>query len=262
MKLLHQGNHKLTFSRSRNLDYPTHVHNAVELVVLEEGTTDIFWGKSTTRLHPGDIFISFPNQVHGYTASRNVRCYLLIIPLHPILEPYGSVLVEKLPRSPFLRRGQWEHTGMLPLLEMAYRDKNADPPVVQGYLLAIIGKLLPLFTLEDAATVPPDALQRVLQYVNGHYTQPLRREQIAHATGYNESYVSHIFSEQLHVCLTDYLLSLRLLDARRLLEQTDMPIGAIALERGFGSIRSFNRVFSQKTGLSPTAYRQAAQLAR
>lgn len=260
MKLLHQGNHKLTFTRSGNLDYPTHVHNAVELVVLEEGTTDIFWGKGHTTLHAGDIFFSFPNQVHGYSGSRDVCCYLLIIPMQPFLVPYSSTLLEKLPASPFLHREQWEHTGLLPLLEMAYRDaKTASEPVIQGYLQVIIGKLLALMSLGSSSSVPPDALQSVLLYVNDHYTQPLSRKQIAHATGYNESYISHIFSDTLHISLTEYILSLRLPDARKLLQQTDLPVSRIALELGFGSIRSFNRIFAQKTGLSPSAYRQEAQ---
>lgn len=260
MKLLHQGNHKLTFSRSGNLDYPAHVHNAVELVFMEKGSCRIFWGKGSATLEAGDVFFSFPNRVHGYTDSKDVTAYLLIVPLHPFLTPYSATLLEQLPILPVLHKEQWEGLGLSELLDLAWRDKpTASLSVMQGYLLTIIGKLLALFPLEDSSTVAPDALQSVLLYVNAHYTQPLSREAIAHATGYDPSYLSHIFTEQLHISLTEYLLTLRLTDARRILRQTDLPVSRIALDLGFGSIRSFNRAFARKIGMSPSAFRQKAQ---
>ena len=258
MKLLHQGNHRLTFSRSKNLDYPPHVHNAVEIVVLKKGSCRIFWGKGSDILEAGDIFFAFPNQVHGYEGSRDVQSYLLIIPLQPMLTPYRNTLLEQLPTHPVLHREQWEASGLLTLLDMAWEDK-ADSLVLQGYLLAIVGKLLGLFSLEDSSGFAPDALRSVLLYVNAHYTQPLSREEISKATGYDPSYISHIFTQQLQVSLTEYLLALRMADARRLLLESDQPVSRIGLDLGFGSIRSFNRAFARKTGMSPSAFRQMAQ---
>lgn len=260
MKLLHQGNHKLTFSRSANLDYPAHVHSAVEIVVLLEGSCRIFWGRGSAMLEAGDIFFSFPDRVHGYEDSRDLKAYLLIIPLQPFLTPYRTMLMERLPSCPVLHREQWEDSGILTLLDMAWADKATAPlPVLQGYLLTIVGKLLEMLPLEDSNTIAPDALQSVLLYVNAHYTHPLSREAIAHATGYDPSYISHLFTRQLQISLTEYLLALRMADACRLLQETDWSVSRIGLELGFGSIRSFNRAFARKTGMSPSAFRQQAQ---
>ena len=44
---------------------------------------------------------------------------------------------------------------------------------------------------------------------------------------------------------TDIVNCLRLKEAKRLLEQTDMPISELAYEAGFGSIRNFNRLFEK-----------------
>ena len=259
MKLLHQGNHNFTFSRKPNLDYPAHVHNAVEIVIMEQGHSTVISGKDRYRLEAGDIFVSFPNQIHGYENSTDYKGYVLILPIHPNLTPYRSFLLEQVPVDPFLRKGQWEHTGILTLIRMAYADrKTAQPAVLQGYWLVIVGKLLSLLTLQDARAISADALHAALVYVNNNYTLPLTRGDVAKATGYTESYISHIFSSYLNTSFSDYVTSLRLLDARKLLSGTDRPISAIAMELGFGSIRSFHRIFAAQVGITPQAYRQTS----
>jgi AraC-like DNA-binding protein len=50
----------------------------------------------------------------------------------------------------------------------------------------------------------------------------------------------------------------RVQDAAVLIAQTDAPIKDIAEEAGFSSIATFNRVFKDITGKSPSAYRKDA----
>lgn len=257
MKLLHQGNHRLLLSRSGRLDYPMHLHNALELVFLTGGTTTVIHDGKRIPLSAGDVFLAFPNLIHGYENSRDIEEYLMIIPVSPYLSAYHSTLTQKIPTDPVLRKGHWEHTGVPQLLELAYQDWNtASKHVIQGYILTIIGKLLPLLTLKDAPDANADALRCALLYIHEHYTQPLTRKDIAKAVGYTESHLSHMFSDVLKTSLTGYITSLRIGDALQLLSGTDLSVSQIALSLGFGSIRSFNRAFQKDMGLSPSAYRQ------
>lgn len=260
MKLLHQGNHQFRFYKPKNLDFPLHLHNAVEIVFLTGGSADVLYSGSRRPLGPGEVFICFPNQVHGYENSKDTRGYVLIIPVNPYLSAFRSTLDQKLPAEPILPTGTWEHTALAQLLNFAYQDLNtASKQVTQGYLLLIVGKLLSLLHLKDAASGSADVLQTVLLYVNEHYTQPISRKDIAKAVGCNESYISHLFSDTFQTTLTDYITSLRLSDALELLTNTTQPVSQIALSLGFGSIRSFNRIFAKKMHMSPTAYREAAK---
>ena len=127
---------------------------------------------------------------------------------------------------------------------------------MQGYFQVLIGKLLGQLTLQDADSVSDDALRTILLFINDHYTEPLTRKAIAKAVGYNESYISHLFSQTLKTTLPEYIHSLRLSDATRLLSQTDQSVTRIALDLGFGSLRNFNRVFLKETGMTPTQYHQ------
>jgi len=255
VKLLHQGNHALTLSFRKNLDFPTHLQNAIELVVLTSGHTTALCGGQRFSVSAGDVLVVFPNQAHGFENST-AECYVMIIPMNPYLSAYHSILDQKVPTDPVLRKGLWEHTNLLPLLEIACREwKTVSSNVRQGYILVIVDKLLSLLSLTDVPPVNADVLQSILLYLNAHYKEPLTRQEIARAVGYNESYISHIFSQTLRTTLTDYLTSLRLSDALNLLCGTNLTVSQVALYLGFGSIRSFNRAFLRKMGISPTAYR-------
>lgn len=257
MQLLYQNHSRFQFSYStRKLDFVPHLHSAVEIFFFTQGTSMVLHGSQWQRMSAGDVFVAFPNQIHGYEQSEDIRGYLLIVPVKPYLSAYYSTLMNKTPVTPCLHKAQWEASGLLELLALAERDKaTASETVMQGYLHVIMGKLLSLLTLKDSHTESDDALKKILRYLNDHYTGPVSRSDIARAVGYNESYVSHIFSDTLKTTIPDYINSMRINDASRLLAETDLPITRIASDLGFGSIRNFNRVFLKQKGVSPKEYR-------
>lgn len=260
MKLLHQGNHELRLSHRNNLDFPVHLQNAMEVVVMTSGQSTAICGSRRYLLSEGDLFVAFPNQVHGFENSGSSAGYVLIVPVSPNLSAYHTLLEQKVPAEPVLRKKALEGTNLMALLEMAYQEwSRASKNLQQGYVLVLTDKLLSLLTLVDAQPVSGDALQSVLRFLNDHYREPLTRRSIARAVGYNESHLSHVFSQVLDTTLTDYITTLRINDALSLLTGTDLPVSQIALQLGFGSIRSFNRCFHRKMRLSPTAYRAAVR---
>lgn len=245
----------------KTLDFEPHIHNEVEIVFLTEGSSVIHCGTKERTLHPGEIFIAFPNQIHSYEKSVDSRGYLLIIPVKPFLSGYSGVLLTKEPTEPVFRPPDGELQALQTLLELAYADKDTAPEaVMHSYLQLIVGKIISMLQLEDATSGADEILKAVILYVNAHYTEPLTRKEIAKAVGYNESYISHLFSDTLKTSIPNYINALRVHDATKLLRQTDLPISSIANILGFGTLRNFNRVFLRETGQSPKAYRSAVKL--
>ena len=255
MKLLRQDNAKIQFQSRNTLDFPQHIHDVLEVVFLHRGSATAVCGNRRYDLRAGDVFLSFPNLPHGYEDSQNVLCDVLIIP-SGVLHAWRSQLSQKFPAEPVLPRGSWETSGVPVLLDMIRpeRQRMAEG-IKQGYAMVIAGKLLSVLPLSDRDPETGDTLRRLLEYLADHYREPLTRKELAEAVGYNESYISHVFAARLGTTLKAYITSLRLRDARELLTETDMSISQISMELGFGSIRSFNRVFAQEEGISPSAYR-------
>lgn len=245
----------------KTLDFEPHIHNEVEIVFLTDGTSVIHCGSRERVLHPGEIFIAFPNQIHSYENSKGSRGYLLIVPLKPHLSAYTGVLTTKIPIEPVLSVPEEDAQALQTLLDLAYADReSASETVMHSYFQLIVGKLLGMLQLEDAVSGADEILKAVILYVNAHYTEPLSRKEIAKAVGYNESYISHLFSDTLKTSIPNYINALRVYDAAKLLRQTDLPISTVANTLGFGTLRNFNRVFLKETGKSPKAYRATAKL--
>lgn len=258
MRLLYEGRKGYILDyRIHQLDYPMHVDSAVEVFLCTAGRSTVQCGDDRYEIGPGDIFFCFPNQPHGYVDSDQVEGYILIVPVKPLLAPYHRTLMYQHPVCPVVRQSGWQQGDIGTLLRMAYSERGiVSETVMQGYLLTIIGKLLSLFSLEQGNSGAEDAVRKIILYLNDHYTEPVTRKQIAAALGYNESYISHIFSQTLRTTLPRYLNSLRVYDASRLLTETEMTVAQIAVSLGYGSIRTFNRVFLEETGKTPRDYRQ------
>ena len=257
MKLLHQENPNIRLHCRDTLDFPPHLHDVLEVVFVRRGTATALCNGRRYSLKPGDLFLSFPNQAHGYEDSQNIRCDVLILPANPFLAPWRQLLTQNIPAEPVLPPEVWQNTHIPALLDMLrpVRRKLEDA-VLQGYGMVIAGLLLPLVPLQSRAAAGNDTMQQLIRYVGEHYREPLTRREVARAVGYNESYISHLFSEQMGTGLTEYITSLRLKDAKELLTDTELTVSQISLILGFGSIRSFNRVFAKAFGMTPSAWRK------
>ena len=258
MKPIYQDNHRFRFYKGfKPVDFPPHLHGAVEVFYFLEGESRAQCGTQKYRLVAGDLFIAFPNQIHGYEESRNAYVFNMIIYPKPWLMPYYNLLTEKLPVLPSLKKGSFEHTGLPRLFELAWQDQDTvSKEIMQGYLTVIFGKLLALLELQDAKN---DTARDILMYIHEHYQEPITRRDISRALGYTESYISHLFSDTMKTSLPDYINALRIEDAKELLIGTDMSVSQITGNLGFGSVRNFSRAFRKHTSTTPKDYGKTAE---
>jgi transcriptional regulator GlxA family with amidase domain len=78
----------------------------------------------------------------------------------------------------------------------------------------------------------------------------------AHA-GVSPRTFARCFREETGTTPLQWLLAQRVLEARRLLEASDLPVEAVAWRCGFGSAASLRDHFRRATATTPTAYRRA-----
>ncbi|MEO6972426.1 MAG: AlkA N-terminal domain-containing protein [Rhodoferax sp.] len=105
--------------------------------------------------------------------------------------------------------------------------------------------------------LPPEGARFALGRPGGETPASPTMEQLAARLGVSDRHVRRIFEAQFGVSPMQYLQTRRLLTAKQLLADTDLPITQIALISGFGSVRRFNAAFVAHYKLNPTQLRRA-----
>ena len=80
---------------------------------------------------------------------------------------------------------------------------------------------------------------------------------LAARLGVSDRHLRRIFETHFSVSPLQYLQTRRLLTAKQLLADTQLPVAQIALASGFASVRRFNTVFVERYGLNPSQLRRS-----
>lgn len=246
---------RVTMGITKNLDFPPHIHEDVELVYMVRGTCTAYCQEKRYDLTPGDFFLVFPEQVHHYFNSIDCEAYLVIV--NPSFLPrYSGILRQKAPTSAVLPN---DDEDLVALLRMANKEHQAsgDRAMILDLLTVCFGKLLNRCQL-DTQLKEDGTVAQIVKYCSTHYKEPITIQSVAKELYLSQSHISHTFHNKMNITFPNYVNSLRLDDAVHLLELSGHTIEQIAELSGFPTVRTFNRVFRAKFGLSPSQYRKSS----
>lgn len=113
----------------------------------------------------------------------------------------------------------------------------------------------------QAQYAPPpqsgDVLDGLLEWAAARLASPLSVADMAAFLNVSERTLARRFADRLGTGPGAWLLARRVAEARRLLEETDLPVEAIAARVGFASAVNLRRRFRAHVGTTPGAYRRA-----
>lgn len=98
-------------------------------------------------------------------------------------------------------------------------------------------------------------VQKVKEYVNEHYSEPLKLSDIADLVGMSPVAFSRFFRHRTGRTLSDYITDIRLGYAARMLVDSSRNISEICYECGFNNLSNFNRTFKAKRNYTPREFR-------
>jgi len=98
---------------------------------------------------------------------------------------------------------------------------------------------------------------KAMEFLYANLADPgVRLDDCARAAGLSRHHFGRIFRSQLGQSPMDYLASIRMAHACYLLRETHLRVCEIANEVGYEDALHFSRLFRQRKGLSPRAYRE------
>lgn len=99
-------------------------------------------------------------------------------------------------------------------------------------------------------------LKRALDYIDQNFdTAALSLNSVAEEVDMSANYLSAMFSQRMQKTFVEYVTEKRIEKAKKLLRNTDIPSGKIAVEVGYKDSHYFSFVFKKMLGCSPREYR-------
>lgn len=143
------------------------------------------------------------------------------------------------------------------LVEELARAASAKDDAAQARRVAQAFNLLAELSRHFQPVVPSDErLVRVMRWVGENLGKAMRRRDLARVGGVSEAHLQDLFRSGVGISPMEFVLQARLRRALELLPSLHLPIAEVALRCGFSSAYHFSRLFKQRVGCSPRAYRQ------
>ena len=244
----------------------TPVHSAVEIVLTTDGTVEYTAGGASWSVREGDVLIIPPDMPHSLSMGENSGRQLFLFEPDLLMSMRDAMNLPGLfSRVFWLHDGSETHARIREmLLRIVSLQKDQEVmwnTMCYSCILRIYAELgrryLPGARRKKGirGAADQDVIASSMAYINEHYMENLTLDEVANFAGFNRYYFSRSFKKQTGYFFKDYLCRKRLEAAVGLLVRTKASIREVALQSGFGSVATFNRVFREKNGSTPTRYR-------
>lgn len=243
-------------------DFPLHQHDFFEIEFVLSGGGTHYLNGHAYPLQRGSAYFLNRNDFHQITLDQPTEFLTLMFSDHWISE---DLLFRVLPSEVDLQclleedvlndllsitdQIQQEYQGARPYWESAIRNLNE-------YLL------LRLMRCFDASrffgnTSKSDPISKAILYLNNHFRESPTLSTVAEVVNHNSTYFSELFHKTTGQSYVQYVNTLKLNYACKLLAFTDQSITDISAASGFRSYSSFAGAFRQAFGCSAHAFRQS-----
>lgn len=113
--------------------------------------------------------------------------------------------------------------------------------------------------LADSPLIGTDelsAIEQVKQFISSNLSRDVSLTDAAALVHLNPSYLSQLFKQQTGGKFVDYVIEMRMEEAKKLLIKTSLRVSEIAERLGYGDISYFSSTFKKLIGCSPLEYRK------
>lgn len=239
---------------TKSYNFASHFQNKIEIAYCFSGMQNVKVGETLYCLKKGDAVFIAPNVVHEYIKCDDADDETESISLMSETDFFASLLpdlVTKSPVSPFVP-SHLINTDTAEAFKKMIGVKDNKIELLGWGCIALSGIVASLMfeplKKKDGLSLAP----AIVAYIDSNFQKNLTLKSIAAEFGYSESYIAHIFSDQLKISLRTYLGSVRSEYAKNLILKTNKSLTEIAYECGYNSLNTFCRCFKKRFGVVPS----------
>lgn len=261
---------------STNAPIPTarthHYHDFYEIYYLYSGDRYYFIKDKTYHVKRGDLVLIKPYDVHctsNFSKSGYDRFLINLKKsyLDGLLDLTGGInLFECFEKDIHIVKLNPQEQNYIENLLMAMLSEYRSENLGHEYFLKTSLVQLLIFASRYSGQMADDSqsyitpvhktVSEVAAYINNNYKEDITLESVSEMFFISPFYFSRTFKRVTGVAFTEYLSSIRIKEAKRLIVKTDMSISEIAEAVGYKSSTHFGRTFKSMLGMSPSTYKR------
>jgi len=238
--------------------YRLHCHDFFEIEIIADGEAEQNLNGKIYPLSKGSAYILRPTDFHSIEIKKPVTLYNIMFdeillsdssifdyfnsPTEYCAELDGNQLDIILSQIQAL---QYETQQKLPMENIIKKN------LLECIMINIIRKSTSPKT--ESNDIP---LRSALSYINLNFKNNLNLNECAKVVGFTSAYFSNWFHKNTGKTYIEYVNSLRLTEAKRLLLTTNYSVTEICFASGFSSLSGFLKEFKKQYGITPSAFRK------
>jgi AraC family transcriptional regulator, L-rhamnose operon transcriptional activator RhaR len=263
---------------SESFQLQEHTHDFVEISIVAEGDGEHYIDNTHFKVSKGDLFyipvgVSHVFRPLSVSSDRRLIVYNCIftgacldgimnhLPLEPDIQTFFNELNEECRwiavRDPNGEAGR--------ILQRLYLEHAQQAPGYSTYLYTGLIDLLIFIYRRNYTRSTADSpsggsgVRELLARIDHDCAQTIRAGEIAADMGISVRQLQRLIRDASGMSLTEYVQESRIKESCRLLNETSNKIGTIAVSVGYQDLKFFNRLFKQRTGMTPREYRKRSR---
>lgn len=254
-----------------------HWHEHLEAIHIISGKMTIECGGESIVAGPSDTVIINSNEIHCCPSSEPpLKLYCIIFDMGLLNSRYfdkmeNQYILPILQNNIFFQRLITNNKSLNEKIIHIYNEiqdhdvgyelaakadlLNIIVLLLRGYILKIITPLEKSMKYKNNSRI-----DEIMRHIEEHYEDDITIEDLAHSIYVSKTYLCKLFKKMLGMTITEYINSIRIKAAEKLLADQTKNISDIALAVGYNDINYFCRMFKRQTGVTPTQMRRTLDL--
>ena len=247
---------------------PHYHENVIEFTFISKGSISFFTQESEYEVSGGNVFISFPDEVHSTNEvpiSLSEQYWLQV----DISDPKNLLFLNEETAKQLIRDLKSIKRHIIstdiketrPLIEKAFElaSSNGNQLLIAGFLI-IFFQLMIAASNEDRYYLTHD-IEAAVRYIDEHVTEELSLHTLAGICNLSVSQFKQKFRRIVGISPRNYINKKKINCSKALLLK-DIPVTEVALQLKFNTSSYFSTVFKKYTMLTPSEYIQAKLIDR
>ena len=250
-----------------------HWHNEYEMIGILKGTINIRVSSESITLNEGDIFLVNSRVIHAIRCIEDENNLCMILQMSPELftseENENSDIrfyLDSTQKDEEPERGfAYFYRNLAQLVYESLKEDSHSSFRIRAQVCAMIADLFDYVIYDVRFRDPVSQNQQelavsVIEYMEKYLEEDSIVDMACRQFGLSRKSLDRVLQTMTGVTGKEILENLRVERAKSLLKNTDKNMNYILDSCGFGSEKTFYRVFRRETGLTPNEFRHKGQI--